>query len=106
MIWTDDPKSEEVMERARRAAIDSLTVGRKGETIRLVEQTPTALGQTLMLEHGGKTHRLALPLIGAYQAANVLTAAGTGARDGRRVDRRPSARCSASRRSAVGWSER
>ena len=34
-----------------------LTVGRKGETIRLVEQTPTALGQTLVLEHGGKAHR-------------------------------------------------
>ena len=29
-----------------------------------------------MLEHGGKSHRLALPLIGAYQASNVLTAAG------------------------------
>jgi UDP-N-acetylmuramoyl-L-alanyl-D-glutamate--2,6-diaminopimelate ligase len=29
-----------------------------------------------MIEHGGKTHRLALPLIGAYQAANVLVAAG------------------------------
>jgi UDP-N-acetylmuramoyl-L-alanyl-D-glutamate--2,6-diaminopimelate ligase len=29
-----------------------------------------------MLEHEGKTERLALPLIGAYQAANVLTAAG------------------------------
>ena len=29
-----------------------------------------------MLEHDGKPHRLALPLIGAYQAANVLTAAG------------------------------
>jgi UDP-N-acetylmuramoyl-L-alanyl-D-glutamate--2,6-diaminopimelate ligase len=29
-----------------------------------------------MLEHGGKPYRLALPLIGAYQAANVLTAAG------------------------------
>src|SRR5258705_11007510 len=29
-----------------------------------------------MLEHSGKAHRLALPLIGAYQAANVLTAAG------------------------------
>jgi UDP-N-acetylmuramoyl-L-alanyl-D-glutamate--2,6-diaminopimelate ligase len=76
VIWTDDPKSEEVMERARRADHEILTVGRKGETIRLVEQTPTALGQTLMLEHGGKSHRLALPLIGAYQAANVLTAAG------------------------------
>ena len=76
VIWTDDPKSEEVMQRARRAGHELLTVGRKGKTIRLVEQTPTALGQTLMLEHGGKSHRLALPLIGAYQAANVLTAAG------------------------------
>jgi UDP-N-acetylmuramoyl-L-alanyl-D-glutamate--2,6-diaminopimelate ligase len=53
-----------------------LTVGRKGETIRLAEQTPTTLGQALVLEHGGKGYKLALPLIGAYQAANVLTAAG------------------------------
>jgi UDP-N-acetylmuramoyl-L-alanyl-D-glutamate--2,6-diaminopimelate ligase len=76
VIWTDDPKSDEVIERARRRGHQVLTVGRRGETIRLVEQGPTALGQTLMLEHGGKTHRLALPLIGAYQAANVLTSAG------------------------------
>jgi UDP-N-acetylmuramoyl-L-alanyl-D-glutamate--2,6-diaminopimelate ligase len=76
VIWTDDPKSGEVMERARRAGHELLTVGRRGETIRLVEQSPTTLGQTLILEHAGKSHRLALPLIGAYQAANVLTAAG------------------------------
>ena len=75
VIWTDDPKSDEVIQRSRKAGHEVLTVGRKGETIRLVEQTPTALGQTLMLEHGGKSHRLALPLIGAYQASNVLTAA-------------------------------
>ena len=76
VIWNDDAKSATVAERARRRGHDVLTVGRNGETIRLVEQTPTALGQTLVLEHGGKTQRLALPLIGAYQAANVLTAAG------------------------------
>jgi UDP-N-acetylmuramoyl-L-alanyl-D-glutamate--2,6-diaminopimelate ligase len=76
VVWTDDPKSQEVMERARRAGHELLTVGRKGDTIRLVEQTPTALGQMLQLEHGGKAYKLALPLIGAYQAANVLTAAG------------------------------
>ena len=76
VVWTDDPKSEEVMERARSAGHELLTVGRKGDAIRLVEQTPTALGQTLVLEHGGKFYRLALPLIGAYQAANVLTSAG------------------------------
>jgi UDP-N-acetylmuramoyl-L-alanyl-D-glutamate--2,6-diaminopimelate ligase len=76
VVWTDDPKSDEVIGRARKAGHELLTVGRQGETIRLVEQTPTALGQTLMLEHGGKPYRHALPLIGAYQAANVLTAAG------------------------------
>ena len=76
VIWTDDPKSDEVIERSKRAGHEILTVGREGETIRLVEQTPTSLGQTLVLEHGGKPHRLALPLIGAYQASNVLTAAG------------------------------
>jgi UDP-N-acetylmuramoyl-L-alanyl-D-glutamate--2,6-diaminopimelate ligase len=75
VIWADDPKSNEVIERARRRGLEVLTVGRTGETIRLVEQTPTALGQTLVVEHKGKPYRLALPLIGAYQAANVLTAA-------------------------------
>ncbi|MEA3081777.1 MAG: UDP-N-acetylmuramoyl-L-alanyl-D-glutamate--2,6-diaminopimelate ligase [Sphingomonadales bacterium] len=76
VIWTDDPRADEVIERATRRGHRLLTVGRKGETIRLVEQSPTALGQSLILEHDGKERRLALPLIGAYQAANVLTAAG------------------------------
>jgi len=76
VIWTDDLKSDEVIERTRRAGHEVVTVGRKGGAIKLVEQSPTSLGQTLTLEHGGKSHRLALPLIGAYQAANVLTAAG------------------------------
>jgi UDP-N-acetylmuramoyl-L-alanyl-D-glutamate--2,6-diaminopimelate ligase len=76
VIWTDDPKSDEVIERVRKRGHPLLTVGRKGETIRLVEQAPSPLGQTLNLEHGRKSYRLALPLIGAYQASNVLTAAG------------------------------
>jgi UDP-N-acetylmuramoyl-L-alanyl-D-glutamate--2,6-diaminopimelate ligase len=76
VVWTDDPKSDEVIDRAHRAGHEVLTVGRRGETIRLIEQSPSALGQTLMLEHGGNPYRLALPLIGAYQVSNVLTAAG------------------------------
>jgi UDP-N-acetylmuramoyl-L-alanyl-D-glutamate--2,6-diaminopimelate ligase len=76
VIWTDDPKSCEVIDRCRKRGHEVLTVGRKGETIKLVEQSPTSLGQTLIVEHARKAHRLALPLIGAYQAANVLTAAG------------------------------
>ena len=75
VIWADDAKSAEVIERAKARGLEIMTVGRKGETIRLVEQVPTPLGQTLAIEHGGKPYRLALPLIGAYQASNVLTAA-------------------------------
>jgi UDP-N-acetylmuramoyl-L-alanyl-D-glutamate--2,6-diaminopimelate ligase len=44
--------------------------------IRLVDQSPTPLGQALLLEHDGRSLKLSLPLIGAYQAANVLVAAG------------------------------
>ncbi len=75
VVWTDDAKSAEVIERAMRRGLQVMTVGRNGETIRLIEQVPTPLGQTLIIEHDGTQQRLALPLIGAYQASNVLTAA-------------------------------
>ena len=75
VIWTDDPKSDEVIARCTARGHRLMTVGRRGDTIRLTAQEPSALGQTLMLAHDGKDYRLALPLIGAYQAANVLTAA-------------------------------
>lgn len=76
IIWTDDPKSQDVIERVRRRGIEPLTVGRSGDFIQLIEQSPTALGQNLVIRHGDGTYRLALPLIGAYQASNVLVAAG------------------------------
>jgi UDP-N-acetylmuramoyl-L-alanyl-D-glutamate--2,6-diaminopimelate ligase len=75
VIWTDDPRSDAVIERCLARGHKLMTVGRRGETIRLKSQEPSALGQTLQIAHDGKDHRLALPLIGAYQAANVLTAA-------------------------------
>jgi UDP-N-acetylmuramoyl-L-alanyl-D-glutamate--2,6-diaminopimelate ligase len=76
VIWTDDPKSPEVIERVRRRGIALTTFGRAGETIRLIDQSPTALGQNLLVQYAEGTYRLALPLIGAYQASNVLVAAG------------------------------
>lgn len=76
VVWTDDPKSPAVIDRVRRRGISLTTFGRAGDTIRLLEQTPTALGQKLVIRFGEGTYNLALPLIGAYQAANVLVAAG------------------------------
>jgi UDP-N-acetylmuramoyl-L-alanyl-D-glutamate--2,6-diaminopimelate ligase len=76
VVWADDAKSDVVIERVRRRGSKLMTVGRKGEAIQLLDQVPTPLGQTVTLSHEGRTHKLALPLIGAYQAANVLVAAG------------------------------
>nr|WP_294168495.1 UDP-N-acetylmuramoyl-L-alanyl-D-glutamate--2,6-diaminopimelate ligase [uncultured Sphingomonas sp.] len=76
VVWTGDGKSAEVMEHVRRRGLKLLTVGPGGDLIDLRSQLPSALGQTLVLGHAGKEWKLSLPLIGAYQAANVLVAAG------------------------------
>ncbi len=76
VVWTGDPRSAEVIDHVRRRGLKLITVGPVAETIALVRQSPTPLGQTLILRHAGKEHSLSLPLIGAYQAANVLVAAG------------------------------
>ena len=87
VVWTDDPKSEEVIERAQGRGHKLLTVGRSGDIIRLVDQTPTPLGQALLLEYEDRSLKLSLPLIGAYQAANVLVAAGLVMATGTGFDR-------------------
>ena len=76
VIWADDdPWSGKAIQRAMDRGLELFTVGEKGTTLRLVSQTPTHLGQVLMVKAHGNTHRIALPLIGAYQAANILCAA-------------------------------
>jgi UDP-N-acetylmuramoyl-L-alanyl-D-glutamate--2,6-diaminopimelate ligase len=75
VIWADDPKSEEVARRCQARGIRRLTVGRDGETLRLLDRTPSQLGQKLTIEAEGKKREVNIPLIGAYQAANTLTAA-------------------------------
>jgi UDP-N-acetylmuramoyl-L-alanyl-D-glutamate--2,6-diaminopimelate ligase len=76
VVWADDPRSAAVMAAVRGRGVRLLSVGNSGETIRLAERAPTALGQTLRIEIDGKSRELNLPLIGAYQAANALVAAG------------------------------
>jgi len=77
VVWADDEKrSGAVIEHALLRGLRLITVGTKGETLKLVERTPTLLGQTLIVEAEGARHKVQLPLIGAYQAANALTAAG------------------------------
>jgi UDP-N-acetylmuramoyl-L-alanyl-D-glutamate--2,6-diaminopimelate ligase len=76
VIWMDDPKSDEVLRRCRARGLRVLTAGTRGETLKLVSRETTQLGQKLVVEAEGRRHQVTLALIGAYQAANALTAAG------------------------------
>ncbi len=76
VVWADDPNSERVIDLARARGLKLVSVGEHGETLHLVSRDPTLLGQGLEIEAEGRIHRVTLPLIGAYQAANALVAAG------------------------------
>jgi UDP-N-acetylmuramoyl-L-alanyl-D-glutamate--2,6-diaminopimelate ligase len=76
VVWADDGEAARVIDLAHARGIRLVTVGRCGATLRLVDRDPTLLGQGLTIEAAGVTHRVTLPLIGAYQAANALVAAG------------------------------
>jgi UDP-N-acetylmuramoyl-L-alanyl-D-glutamate--2,6-diaminopimelate ligase len=77
VIWADDGDwSARMIAAARQRGLTLLTVGEAGETLKLIKRTPTALGQDLVIEAGGQTYKIALPLIGAYQAANALVSVG------------------------------
>ncbi len=78
VIWTDDPWSARAQDHALRRGLSVLGVGEKADEhgIRLLARTPGQLGQMLEVEWQGTRRRVQLPLIGAYQAANALVAAG------------------------------
>jgi len=80
VIWVDDAWSQRACEHARNRGVRLLTVGEEADqqarSIRLLARSPTQLGQQLEVEYDGTRRKLNLPLIGAYQAANALVAAG------------------------------
>jgi UDP-N-acetylmuramoyl-L-alanyl-D-glutamate--2,6-diaminopimelate ligase len=68
--------ADAVIAAARRRRLRTITVGRKGEDIRLVDCAIDGFSQTLRIEHEGKGYRVRLPLVGAFQVENALVAAG------------------------------
>ena len=79
IIWQGAEDSEWTTKAIACAEARSLTVctvGERGEYLRLLSRETTQLGQMLEVEFAGETHRVKLPLIGAYQVANALVSAG------------------------------
>lgn len=86
VIWADDTWSDKAIARAKARDLNLITVGENGKGIRLVSRKPTQLGQDLDIEVQGEAFKIKLPLIGAYQAANTLTACGIAIASGDRVE--------------------
>lgn len=83
VIWcgpengTDENEwTQSAIASAKAGGLNTFTVGDKGENLRLVNRETSQLGQMLEIEHKGAVRSVKLPLIGAYQAANALVAAG------------------------------
>ena len=80
VVWADDAWSARAFEHVRQRGLRLLDVGEQADGddrgIRLLARTPGQLGQTLEIRHRGQSHKIMLPLIGAYQAANALVSAG------------------------------
>jgi UDP-N-acetylmuramoyl-L-alanyl-D-glutamate--2,6-diaminopimelate ligase len=76
VINADDEWSERAIAAAKATGRKVLTVGAKGEALRLVAIAREGFAQRLAIEADGVPHEVLLPLAGDFQAANALVAAG------------------------------
>ncbi|CAN5221662.1 UDP-N-acetylmuramoyl-L-alanyl-D-glutamate--2,6-diaminopimelate ligase [soil metagenome] len=76
VISADHEHSQAVIDAARGRKLRILTVGRRGDGIRLLDAAVDGFAQKLTLEYNGKRHQVRLPLVGEFQIENALIAAG------------------------------
>jgi UDP-N-acetylmuramoyl-L-alanyl-D-glutamate--2,6-diaminopimelate ligase len=87
VVNTDGDRAADVIEAAKARGANLITVGRHGDTLRLISAKQDGFKQALRIEHAGKTHSVELPLVGAYQVENALTAAGLAIATGADTER-------------------
>ncbi|MER9230954.1 UDP-N-acetylmuramoyl-L-alanyl-D-glutamate--2,6-diaminopimelate ligase [Mesorhizobium sp. M0622] len=76
VIFADDPWSEPTIQAARVAGLNVLTVGRRGDFLRLKRVEHERHRQRAEVEADGVLHEIDLPLAGDFQIANALVSAG------------------------------
>ncbi len=76
IINADDTYAADFIAAAKGRNIKTLTYGQNGDDLRLIARRPVADGQVLMLELMGQKAEVTLPLVGGFQAMNVLCALG------------------------------
>jgi UDP-N-acetylmuramoyl-L-alanyl-D-glutamate--2,6-diaminopimelate ligase len=76
VVDVDSEAGEQVAALAKTRSLRLISVGRSGETLRLISAEQDGFGQRLVVRHGGGETAFRLPLVGAFQASNALVAAG------------------------------
>ncbi|HZA01563.1 MAG TPA: UDP-N-acetylmuramoyl-L-alanyl-D-glutamate--2,6-diaminopimelate ligase [Hyphomicrobiaceae bacterium] len=76
VVNADGSRAHQVISAARRRGLEVHTVGTNGNELKLTSLQPVGFGQRLAILRAGRSYDVRLPLLGAYQAANALVAAG------------------------------
>ena len=76
VVNVDAEHGEKFIAAANARKLTVMTVGTRGDFIRLLSCESLGDYQQLKLEHGGVMYDVVLPLAGAFQASNALVAAG------------------------------
>jgi len=76
VIDVDHEHSDAAVAVAKKRGLKLMTVGRRGDGIRLASVAIDGFSQAIELQHAGKSYSVRLPLVGAFQVENALVAAG------------------------------
>jgi UDP-N-acetylmuramoyl-L-alanyl-D-glutamate--2,6-diaminopimelate ligase len=87
VVAADTPHSEVVAEAARRRNVRVLSVGQRGQDIRLRDIKPDGFSQIIGVSYRGNDYEVRLPLPGSFQVDNALMAAGLAIATGSAADK-------------------
>jgi len=76
VVDADSPGADRVIAEAKARNLHVLTIGERGETLKLAGVEREGFQQRLSLIYEGQTYSVELPLAGAFQVSNALVAAG------------------------------
>ena len=74
VLNADSAPSAPVLSACKARGVRAVTYGFRGGDIRIERAVPLPEGQRLELTVAGKRHTVSLPLVGAFQASNILCA--------------------------------
>ena len=75
VVNADTEHAEDFIAAAKARGLRLLTVGEKGESLKLLARAPHGDGQSLKVAYDENTYTVALPFAGAFQVSNALVAA-------------------------------